>query len=310
MRKQEHGGESHSHWRRWLPLGFSLLLLTALFWQVSPREVFHAFGRLNWAVLVPATVLLVIALYLWDSLCLWWLFSSHGEPVSYRAILRARGTSYLFAVINYGLGYGMLAWLLARHRGKTFLSTAARCVVVTYVDLCVLMALGIVGGLLSTAPNTNGIAWACGIGLLAFVSVALAVRLLPPSWTQRLLDTRLGQTLHSPDWSWSNLLPLAVLRAFYAGFGILYVAICLAASGFDLGYMVVMSVIPIVVLVDALPISFSGLGSREAVLLVLLNPADPQLLIAFSLVWWACEMGGRALIGLGVVWSTTSFRLG
>lgn len=310
MPQKPPAGKTPFHWRRMVPLAGSLLLLAVVLWQISPGDVFRAFGRLNWSVLGPATVLLIVSLYLWDSFCLWWLFSRGEKPLSYRKVLRARGTSYLFTVINYGLGHGMLAWLLARYRGETFLSTAVRCVMITYVDLAVLFGLGLIGGTLSADPRTDGVAWFCTAALLLLVSFTAVVRLLPRRLVERILETRWGQALHSPDWRWGNLVPLALLRTVYACHGIVYVAVCLAASGFALDYRVVLSVIPIIVLLDAVPISISGLGTREAALLVLLRPDDPSLLLAFSLVWWACGMGGRALIGLFHVGSSTLWRMG
>ena len=295
-------------WRRMIPLLGSALLLAAVLWQISPAEVFRAFGRLNWSVLAPTTVLLVLALYLWDSLCLWWLFGRRDGAISYRLVLRARGTSYLFTVINYGLGHGMLAWLLARYREKPFLATAIRCVMITYVDLAVLLTLGMLGGSLSTDPRTDGIAWFCGVGLLLLISFTVTMRVLPQRTAEKIIASRWGQALHSPDWRWRNLIPLALLRTIYASLGLLYVAICLTASGFAFEPIVVLSVIPIVVLVDALPISVSGLGTREAALLLLLRPEEPSLLLAFSLVWWACIVSGRALIGLANVWLPTLMR--
>ena len=310
MPEEEPAETSARHWRKAIPLLGSLLLLALVLWQISPGEVLEAFGRLNWAVLVPATVLLIASLYLWDSLCLWWLFSRSDAPLPYRRVLRARGTSYLFTVINYGLGHGMLAWLLARYRSKTFVSTAILCVMVTYVDMGVLFGLGLTGGTLSSDPRTEGVAWFCTAALLLWVSFTAVVRLLPRRLTERILETRWGQAMHSPDWRWGTLVPLAAMRTFYACHGVVYVAVCLAASGFALDFRVVLSVIPIIVLLDAVPISISGLGTREAALLLLLRPEDPSLLLAFSLVWWACGMGGRALIGLMIVGTSTLRHLG
>ena len=55
-------------------------------------------------------------------------------------------------------------------------------------------------------------------------------------------------------------------------------------------------------LVDGLPISLSGLGTRENVLLFLLQPERPAHLVACTILWWSAMILGRATIGLGALW--------
>jgi len=81
----------------------------------------------------------------------------------------------------------------------------------------------------------------------------------------------------------------------YAGAGL---AICYIPASLQ----VVCSVIPLVLLADGLPISVSGLGTRETALLYLLNPDQPERLLAFSLMWSAGLLVGRIGIGLAYWW--------
>ena len=57
-----------------------------------------AFGFIGF---VFGPVLLVLATYLWDALGLWFLFADQDQPLSYRAVLLARGRSYFFTAFNF-----------------------------------------------------------------------------------------------------------------------------------------------------------------------------------------------------------------
>jgi hypothetical protein len=53
-------------WRSWLAPFVSGALVGWLVWRVSPQALLEAATRLDLVVLVPATLGLVAALYLWD----------------------------------------------------------------------------------------------------------------------------------------------------------------------------------------------------------------------------------------------------
>src|SRR5437764_5862307 len=63
---------------RWLLAGLvSVGLLSWLAWRVSVEKLAEAAAALNWPMLAGLTLLLVLALYGWDTLCVRWLF---GQP--------------------------------------------------------------------------------------------------------------------------------------------------------------------------------------------------------------------------------------
>lgn len=300
------------HWKRWVPLVGSIGLVLLVMLRVSPSELAAALAELNWSMLAPLSVALVAALYLWDTLCFWWLFKQPDDALSYPEMLRARGTSYLFTILNYGAGQGLLAWLLAKRKDQGFLSSAARCVMVTYADLCVLLLLGLIGGSLSDDPRVRGITIFCAVALTTVVGFTLTIFLLPARWVAVLARTRWGAALQSSAWRWKDLLPLGAMRLIYTSFGLVYVTAALAVCGIPLHATVVVSIVPLVALVDGLPISVGGFGTREATLLILLDPflvpPDMPTLVAFSIVWSSFGVGGRALIGLGNLWLPRAYH--
>lgn len=294
------------HWKRGLPVVGSLALAALVIWRVSPGDLYQALASLNWVLLAPMSWALVAALYLWDSLCLWRLFKQPDSPLGYRATLRARGVSYLFTLLNYGVGQGFLAWLLAKKQERGFVASATRCAMVTYADLCVLLTLGLLGGALGEGPRLRGTLFFCGVALAVLAALSAAVYLLPGRWVEGAGQTRWGAALRSSAWSWRDLVPLGAMRLVYIGLGLIYITLALAVCGVALDPWVLIGVVPLVVLVDGLPISVGSLGTREAALLLLLDPfilkADEPVLVAFSIVWSTCGLSGRALIGLGNLW--------
>src|SRR5207253_5285817 len=101
-------------WKRLLPFVVSTCLVFYLVWEVSPRALAQVAATLDWRLLVPATALLVLFLYLWDSLCIARLFSRPEQSLSYLRALQARGFSYPLSALNYELGQAMLAWKIAQ----------------------------------------------------------------------------------------------------------------------------------------------------------------------------------------------------
>ncbi len=288
--------------RRWLPVAVTAALLGWIFYCVSLSDLAQAFAQLDWLPVVAVTGLLVVCLYLWDGVCLWWLFSDRQNRLSYRTVLRARGTAYLGTVVHLGLGQGVLAWLLGRHHHGGLIGAAGRCLLLLYVDLGLLLALGMLGAAVSDDPRTDGIAAWCAAGLLLLgLFTALAI-VFPSLWRRVAQRYRWGVSLTSAGIGWRRLLPLYPLRLVYFIFGLVHAAVILALCGVQLDHAAVVGVIPLTSMLDGLPVSLAGLGTREAVFLALLEPEQPALLVAGSLVWWVCVLVGRTAIGLGLLW--------
>jgi hypothetical protein len=273
-------------------------LAAVVIWLASPRKLIESASLLNWPQLGLATGALVLALFVADSFCVYWLFSRPGQPLGYRSALAARGTSYLFSSFNYELGQAAMAWHLARLQTVTLLSVLALCLVLAYHDVIVLLSLGLFGASQSAAPQAAGVRWFCTVLLVAVLSLGILARFLP--WNRLPLKMRVGLE----QWTWSRSLQLGLLRTGYFSIFLFYAALGLGLSGITLSFQLICGVIPLVLLADGLPISASGLGTREATLLLLLNPDEQQrpVLVAFSLTWSLGLLLGRLMLGMGYWW--------
>jgi len=289
------------HLRNIVPVLISAALIAWILNQVSPSELLDEFRGLNWRVLVPATAIMVGALYLWDTVCLQALFATRKGVPPYGRMLHVRGIAYLVGVVNYELGQGMVAWAMARHQATSFLSALSRSVVLAYHDLVVLLGLGLVGSLLANDPRATFVLWFCLVGLGLLGTVPLALIVMPPNQKERFKRTRFGAWLD--DWTLGRSVRLALLRGVYFAILMVYAWVGLEVCSVNVDLMVVVSTIPLVLVADALP-SVSGLGVRETALTTLLNPpAELQAaVVALSLLWTTGMIVGRALIGLGNLW--------
>src|SRR5688572_19475215 len=163
--------------QRIVPLAVSALLIAWLLSRISLGELVEAAANLRWQLLAPLTAVMVLALYVWDALCLKTVYTLHERPLSYRQMLHVRGISYLAGAFNYELGQAFIAWNMAKLLSVGLIFTLSRSVLLAYHDLFVLLALGLFGWLLSGAAAATAIGPFCGVGLaglaLAGCSVAL-----------------------------------------------------------------------------------------------------------------------------------------
>ncbi len=282
-----------SRWQSVVPALVSAALVCWLLWRFPPEEIGRKAALLDWQLLVPVTGLMVLGLYFWDAVCLRWLFRRLGYELSYGNVLHARGRSYLLGAFNYELGNAMLAWQLSP--AIPMLRTLAGCVLRACHDVAVLLALGLVGALLSSDSSSRATTLFClaGIGTLLIAALVAAM-------VRRNREESLAGWLRA--WRWWHSVQLGLLRACYYGIIFAYAWIALWLCGVVLDTGILIGTIPLVMLADGLPISISGLGTRETALLYLLSPSQPEVVLAFSFTWSAGLMGGRLLLGLGHTW--------
>jgi hypothetical protein len=290
-----------SRWQNVLPVLGSAALIGWLLWYIPPTELARAAALVDWRALVLATGLMVLCQYFWDALCLRWLFGRLGYALPYKQVLHARGSSYLLGAVNYELGQGMLAWLLAPP--IPILRTLAGCLLLACHDLAILLTLGLMGSLLraGTPLRTTTIFCIAGIGTL--LAGALAAGLV--RWKQQE-----GSAGWLGGWGWRDSGLLCLLRLGYYGIIFTYAAVGLRLCEIAVDLWTMISVVALVLLAGGLPISISGLGTRENALTLLLDPGQRPVVLAFSLTWSAGLMIGRLLLGLGHVWLPRLARRG
>jgi hypothetical protein len=158
-----------------LPLAISGALIGWLLSRISLDEVLRAAGELNWRLLAPLTACMVMALYVWDSLCLKTVFALDNRKLEFGKMLRIRGISYLVGAFNYELGQAFIAWSMTRQMGVGLLFTLSRSVLLAYHDLFVLLSLGLCGWLLAGGGAAAAIGTVCSVGLVCLIAVGMTI---------------------------------------------------------------------------------------------------------------------------------------
>jgi hypothetical protein len=283
-----------------LPPGVSAVLLAGVVWWVTPERLLESAAVLDWHRLVPAAVAMVLALYLWDALCLPAVYRDEGGRISYWQALHLRGLTYWAGAFNYELGQATLAWGMARLQGATIARMLARSILLAYHDVVVLLAAGSFGSLLTDDARVARLRPFLLIALAVCLVLGFLVWMMPDrlrAWIRRgnknsILD----------GWSLRRSLQLLPLRFVYFSILLIYGAVALAICRLPVDWKVVFSTVPLVLLADGLP-SFAGLGTRETMLHVLLSPDEPNpTLIAMSLFWTIGMIVGRLLLATGHLW--------
>ncbi len=291
--------------KRLVPLAFSSGLLAYLVYRVSVIELLSAFAEIPWSLLVPATVAMVFALYLWDAVCLQTVFSERPGELRYGEMVRVRGLSYLAGAYNYELGQALIAWTVSRRLNVTFLSTISRTVLLLFHDLLVLTSLGLLASLPSVDPRLRYARLFCLLSVVVLTGAAVLFNVLPQAWHRYLNRTKWGAW--SESWDLRRSITLLFLRTVYFGILIVYAVFAFRVCRIELDILVIFSTIPLVLVADGLP-SVSGLGTRESALLLLLQPDDPRILLALSIVWSTGMLVVRLAIGLCHFWGCVSGR--
>jgi hypothetical protein len=92
---------------------------------------------------------MVVALYVCDAACLPIVYQAGERRIGYFESLKVRGLSYLGGAFNYELGQAGIAWGMAHRQRTSLLRMLSRTIVLAYHDAVILLAMGLVGSLMT-----------------------------------------------------------------------------------------------------------------------------------------------------------------
>ena len=169
-------------------------MLVYLFSRVPLNEVLEKVGQAApW--LVPAMVVIILAVYVTDTFAIWKTFGWFVTQMRFRETLALRGATFLLALVNYALGQGAFIYFLNRTRGVKLMRAAAAVLLIMGINLLLLLMLTSLGLLLGTGalPELRTIVVIGYAGLAVYV-VALVLR---PAWltSRPILDVLLNAGL-------------------------------------------------------------------------------------------------------------------
>lgn len=248
---------------RLLPWAVALGVLALLFAKTDFRAVGRAVSNARpWAA--PVLVVFLLLNFLADVTATWKTFSWFAAPIGFRETLIVRGASYPLALVSYALGQSAFVYFLHRTRGVSLARCTATVLLVMGINLLALLLL-VTGGLLAgegkaLPPALHTVVWAAYAGLAVY-AVVVALR---PGWLARrpLFDVLLSAGLAGHVKALAVRMPhVLVLIAMQF--------LNLRAFGIDVSFVQSVLLMPAVMFVAVLPISVQGLGTSQAMMVLL-----------------------------------------
>jgi uncharacterized membrane protein YbhN (UPF0104 family) len=270
----------------------SIVLTVAIFALIVRRVPIAAVGaalrdadRARFlALMIPNTVFY----FAWDTLVLAVAVRWFHGPVSYRELLPVRAASYVVGFFNTNLGRGAMAAYLTRRLRAPFLelsSTVLFLVLTEYTQLVLWAMLGLLAFRADVSRSLFAVAGAVAVFWL-IVRWLLAPRGWSISRTFRLATAeRYGAIvlLRAP------MFVVSLAAHYYAA----------AAFGIHVPFAQMLTFLPVIFMVAALPVTVAHLGSTQAAwIFFFAQYAPPSQLLAFSLAAHLVFTLTRAILGL------------
>ncbi len=276
-------------WKRALPFVLGAVLLGVVVARLDFKAFVAALRTTNYLAFFGFTLLFAVALLSADSLATAHVYKKTVCPVRYREVFLIRGASYLPSMLNHHVGQGWLTYFISKTYGAPLWRVAGATLLVYATTFGCVFLLGA-----AALPFNQGrISWLAptiaGIGL-AGAGYMLVVQLKPAFLRSRqatapLVEIGVGGHLVALLWRIPHVLVLFV--GTWAPFMLFGLRIPLADA---------LALIPVVMLVSALPITPQGVGTRDVVALELLAgyaPGDHSqqaAAVAAATLSWACAL--------------------
>jgi uncharacterized membrane protein YbhN (UPF0104 family) len=301
-------------WRRVLfrvwPWLVALAILGALFARIPRQALLHALETGPWFSLGLYTWVQWLLLLTADSFAIRISLAITGFRERFARIVLARGATYMLGLVNYALGQGALGVYLQRS-GVAALRAAGTMIFLLTVNLGVLLVIAGLGFWAGGSPQTAylnlaPLFYGLGLGMVLYLAAV--------GWQPRalqdyqvlapLMQAGLGGHLRAAAARLPHLLFLVL--AYWGALRLWGIPVPLAQG---------LAVVPVVLLVNAVPITPLGLGTTQAALVLLFSPfvplPDPEVraavVLAFSLTYYLCGIVAQVLIGL---WCFQKIRAG
>lgn len=289
----------------------AFLLLALLIWKANIEELIRVFSQISLISIV--LLLLISAALILVSSIKWGLFIKHlaGQVVSIWKLFRLYLLGYFVNLLlpSYLGGDAVRSWKIGKLVGQH--NAAAATILERFTGLVAMVLLGLIS-VFFYPVDVQEVRWAVYlVSFGVFILTVFAMRAEPPSWMIELPYTKKiaphVQKLHEGfrlSLSRPGLLAqTALLSLLYHCITVANTYVCAAAVGWEsvpIGGLFV--VLPLILLIGALPVSPNGLGLQEGAFFYFLSGigATPAQALGVALLLRA-KSYVLALIG-GIVW--------
>ena len=292
------------------------LLTAAFFYYVLQRipyeRLLTALSEADYVLFLTFMIPNTVAYVLWDTLVLATAVRWFHGPVRYRDLLPVRGASYIVSVVNTNAGRGALAVFVGRLLGRPFLQIGSTVIFLLLTEYTHLVAWATLGIVAFGSEATQPLLWvppAVAAFWLLFFAYARAGRVSADDTVASGFSRKASHWLAAP-WRGSLMRtfrlapPRRYVQTVLLRMPLFFLSLCLhyfAAPAFGItipfGYM--LTFLPVVFMVAALPITVARVGTTQAAWLLLFGGiVPPDRLLAFSLATGLTFALTRALVGV------------
>jgi hypothetical protein len=301
--------------QRWLPWAVTAGVFVFLFSRIPIEKVIEATARVDLLIYLPLMTFNILFNFFWEALVFVMLFRWFGTDVTYRGMLPITGATFLINILNYMAGQGSMALLMNRWKNIAIARAASIMFFSLFTGYYTLLAFCLVG-----AFRLPDVELAC---LFDGTEQGHLVRLIVISWL--VFGVTIGFfRLHLPrarGWHRTRgnqvlaafheapaarYFQLILLRFFGSLVGIVTTFFALSAFGLHVPFLPLIVMLPIVWLIESLPISVMGMGTGQAAMIWLVAgfaEGDIQVsdieaaVFAYSLLSMFLFNFGRFVIG-------------
>jgi uncharacterized membrane protein YbhN (UPF0104 family) len=278
-------------------------LIFALLWHLlEPRQVVAALAGGDPLLIGLAALVALLFNTVQSAELQRWLIRGLGARAPYLEILTATvGNLAIQGTLPASFGHFVRASYLHRRCGVPLANATAAAVTGLWFKLCWLLALSVVGQALGRVTGLVLVA-----ALVLTVAAPLLVRRLGGV---PLGDGKLARAVAAVAESAGAVRPVPLLVG--AGHALISVVaevgifwLLLLAMGVQASPAMLLFTFPMVILGSKVPVTPMGLGTREAMVVVLLSGvAQPEVLVAAALAYSVLEHLLPSLVGTVFTWS-------
>jgi uncharacterized membrane protein YbhN (UPF0104 family) len=259
------------------------------------RDLLHA--RLG--LFIPVAMASLVFWLLGDTMVYARLFSYFHVPTRFREMLPGAAAHEFLQVVNGVAAGTSLAWFVQMRKGVDWLDAGCTLGLLGFIDLQVIALMLLIAGRVASGAML-GIVWYYPALFIA-ASCAFAA-----FWLRGRPESRLAQWVYQRpslsafrDARPAHYLKISLIRipTFAVQGLVLYFE--MIAFGMRAPLAAVMAILPVVLAAGALPFAPSGLGTRQAAIVVGFRAFGPRAsLLAMSLAHSWLVIVGRLLLGL------------
>jgi hypothetical protein len=274
-------------WRRVLPFVLAALLVLWVLSRLDLAAFSRALGRTHFAAYVGFTLLFMPVLLSADAFATAHVYRRSVANVSFRELFLIRGGSYFPSLVNHHIGQAWLTWFVSRRYGTPLWRVAGATLLVyvtTFGCLFVLVALAL--------PFNHGrVAWLGPmVGVLAVAAVVYALVIaIKPAFLQRWQPTAPLVEAGISGHALALILRMPHVLVQFLGAWLPF-----WFFGVKVPFRDALAYVPVIMLVQTLPITPQGVGTRDVIALELLarygpgSPHEQTAAVAAATLSWAC----------------------